>query len=81
MPWMPPRRLPLSLAAMALLSVSPGKGAEGEEVPEIRAPRAPAGAPNAVIVLLDDVGFGAASSFGGPVETPTLDGLAAVGLR
>ena len=66
---------------MALLSVSPGKGAEGSDSPEIRAPRAPAGAPNVVIVLLDDVGFGAASSFGGAIETPTLDGLAGAGLR
>src|SRR5882724_1564804 len=47
--------------------------------PEIQ--RAPAGAPNVVVVLLDDVGFGAASTFGGPVPTPTLDGLAKQGLR
>lgn len=37
--------------------------------------------PNIVVVLLDDVGFGAASTFGGPVHTPTLDRLAARGLR
>ncbi|SPS01910.1 arylsulfatase [Cupriavidus taiwanensis] len=43
--------------------------------------KAPAGAPNVVIVLLDDVGFGAASTFGGPVETPVLDALAREGLR
>ena len=42
---------------------------------------APEGAPNIVVVLLDDVGFGAASTFGGPAETPTLDALAAQGLR
>jgi arylsulfatase A-like enzyme len=42
---------------------------------------APAGAPNVVIVLLDDVGFGAASTFGGPVPTPTLERLAEDGLR
>jgi arylsulfatase A-like enzyme len=41
----------------------------------------PAGAPNVVVVLLDDVGFGAASTFGGPVPTPTLDALAKQGLR
>lgn len=41
----------------------------------------PPGAPNIVIVLLDDVGFGAASTFGGPAATPTLDALAARGLR
>ncbi|MFC5175399.1 arylsulfatase [Nocardioides taihuensis] len=42
--------------------------------------RPPAGAPNVLIVLLDDVGFGAASTFGGPVRTPTADRLAARGL-
>jgi arylsulfatase A-like enzyme len=41
----------------------------------------PAGAPNVLIVLLDDVGFGAASTFGGPCATPTADRLAAGGLR
>ncbi len=42
---------------------------------------APARAPNVVIVLLDDVGFGATSTFGGPVETPALDALAKQGVR
>jgi arylsulfatase A-like enzyme len=42
---------------------------------------APANAPNIVIVLLDDVGFGAAGTFGGPAPTPTLDRLAQQGLR
>ena len=41
----------------------------------------PAGAPNVLIVLLDDVGFGASSAFGGPCRTPTADRLAAGGLR
>ena len=45
------------------------------------APTAPAGAPNIVIVLLDDVGFGASSTFGGPVNTPTFEALAKRGLR
>jgi arylsulfatase A-like enzyme len=40
----------------------------------------PPGAPNVLIVLLDDVGFGAASTFGGPCRTPTADRLAASGL-
>ncbi|MET0477639.1 MAG: hypothetical protein ABW222_06735, partial [Actinomycetota bacterium] len=39
----------------------------------------PAGAPNVLVVLLDDVGFGAASTFGGPCRTPTADRLAAGG--
>ncbi|UZR28859.1 arylsulfatase [Methylococcus mesophilus] len=43
--------------------------------------KAPAGAPNVVIVLLDDFGFGQASPFGGAIEMPTLDRLAQNGLR
>ncbi len=43
--------------------------------------KAPAGAPNVVIVLIDDLGFGAPSAFGGPIRTPTLDRLAEGGLR
>ena len=43
--------------------------------------KAPQGAPNVIIILIDDLGFGATSAFGGPVATPTLDGLAQDGLR
>jgi arylsulfatase len=43
--------------------------------------KAPAGAPNVVIVLIDDMGFGVPSTFGGPVAMPTLDSLAQNGLR
>jgi arylsulfatase len=43
--------------------------------------KAPAGAPNVVIILIDDLGFGAPSTFGGPIPTPTLDRLAQGGLR
>jgi arylsulfatase A-like enzyme len=42
---------------------------------------APAGAPNVLLVLLDDVGFGASSAFGGAISTPNIDKLAANGLR
>ena len=49
--------------------------------PPIHAVRPPAGAPNVLIVLLDDVGFGAASAFGGPIATPTAARLAGHGLR
>lgn len=41
----------------------------------------PKGAPNVVVVLLDDVGFGTSSTFGGPVPTPALDRVASAGLR
>ena len=40
-----------------------------------------AGSPNIVLILLDDVGFGTCSTFGGPVPTPALDRVAANGLR
>ena len=43
--------------------------------------KAPKGAPNVVIVLIDDIGFGGPSTFGGPIRTPTFDALAAGGLR
>jgi arylsulfatase A-like enzyme len=48
--------------------------------PPIEPLRPPAGAPNVLIVLLDDVGFAASSAFGGPVDTPTAERLAAGGL-
>jgi arylsulfatase len=47
----------------------------------IRELRPPKGAPNVLIILLDDVGFGATSTFGGPCQTPNFDKLAANGLR
>ena len=43
--------------------------------------KAPKGAPNVIIILLDDVGYGASSTFGGAISTPTLDRLAQNGLR
>jgi arylsulfatase A-like enzyme len=43
--------------------------------------KAPAGAPNVLIVLVDDMGFGMPSAFGGPVRMPTADRLASQGLR
>src|SRR5512139_2060116 len=43
--------------------------------------RPPKGAPNVLVVLIDDVGFGASSAFGGPVQMPTAERLAAGGLK
>jgi len=43
--------------------------------------KAPEGAPNVVIVLIDDLGFGGTSAFGGPVGTPSFDRIANEGLR
>jgi arylsulfatase len=49
--------------------------------PPIEPLRPPEGAPNVLIVLIDDCGFGASSAFGGPCSTPTAERLAANGLK
>ena len=49
--------------------------------PPIRDVRPPQGAPNVIVILIDDCGFGAASAFGGPVSTPTAERLASGGLK
>src|SRR5262252_3628492 len=64
----------------------PFKGTIGRTVKESKPDfpkevQAPAGAPNVLLILTDDVGFGAASTFGGPIPTPTMDRLAKSGLR
>ena len=65
---------------------APFKGQIGlradQSTPDFPQPvQAPKGAPNIVVVLLDDVGYGASSTFGGPVNTPTLERVAQDGLR
>jgi arylsulfatase len=60
---------PLQAAAMAVPPSWP------------RGPVAPKGAPNVLVIMTDDVGFGSSSTFGGPVPTPTLDALAKDGIR
>lgn len=49
--------------------------------PAIRPLRPPEGAPNVLLILIDDVGFGASSAFGGPCETPNIERLARDGLK
>ena len=49
--------------------------------PPIEPLRPPAGAPNVLIVLIDDAGFGCSSAFGGPCHTPTAERLAGEGLK
>ncbi|HEY4075462.1 MAG TPA: arylsulfatase [Rhizomicrobium sp.] len=49
--------------------------------PPILPLRPPSGAPNVLVILLDDVGFGASSAFGGPCQTPTAERLAEGGLK
>jgi len=80
-----------ALAAQPDRTVLPVQESERPPITEIDArnvkppPRftvtAPAGAPNVVIVLIDDMGFGVPSTFGGPVRMPTLEKLAQGGLR
>ena len=67
----------------ARVSQSPSGTVVPAEYPKLRMglATAPRGAPNIVVVLLDDVGFAATSTFGGPIETPTLQALADAGLR
>jgi arylsulfatase len=62
------------------------KGRIGESfndsIPDYPQPvKAPKGAPNVLVILLDDVGFGMCSTFGGPVPTPHMDRLANNGLK
>ena len=74
---------------MAIVEYEPGTpfaGVIGRTVEESspawpKPPRAPEGAPNVIFFVLDDVGYGQTSAFGGLVETPTLDRLAEGGLR
>src|SRR6187200_2386322 len=49
--------------------------------PPIEEIRPPQGAPNVLVVLIDDTGFGASSAFGGPINTPVAERLAANGLK
>ncbi|PTR25636.1 arylsulfatase [Rhodococcus sp. OK519] len=52
-----------------------------EKFRQVEPVRPPVGAPNVLLVMLDDVGFGASSTFGGPCRTPTADRLASEGLK
>src|SRR5512136_2925195 len=49
--------------------------------PPIEQLRPPKGAPNVLIILIDDAGFGSSSAFGGPCQTPTAEKLATSGLK
>ena len=49
--------------------------------PAIEPLRPPEGAPNVVVIMIDDAGFGSSSAFGGPCDTPVAERLAANGLR
>ncbi len=75
------------LALACGLASGPLRAADGAPPPSApqwkhypRQPQAPAGAPNVLVVLTDDVGFSAASGMGGPIPTPNFDSLAKQGL-
>ena len=55
--------------------------ARNAKAPERWEVKAPEGAPNVVVVLIDDMGFGASSAFGGPINMPNLDKIAAAGIK
>lgn len=57
------------------------EGLEGSSLEARPVVGAPSGAPNVLVVLIDDAGYGQTSTFGGLVPTPTLDRLADAGLR
>jgi arylsulfatase A-like enzyme len=70
--------LPLQEPRRPLYSELDVRNAEAPPRFEVKAPES---APNVVIVLIDDIGYGGPSTFGGPIRTPTLDRLAESGLR
>lgn len=81
------RRTAALLAATMLVSVVPA-WAQGTAPAEKSPPPAwtkqrvaPKGAPNIIVIMTDDVGFGASSTFGGPIPTPTFQALADAGVR
>ncbi len=70
--------LPVHEPAPAPITTLDARDAKAPPRFELKAPEA---APNVVIVLIDDIGFGHSSAFGGPIAMPTLDKLAEGGLR
>ena len=64
-------------AFAGVISADPGKARAAFPLEET----APKGSPNVVLILVDDVGFSATSTFGGVIHTPEFDRLAAAGLR
>jgi arylsulfatase len=76
-----PKGALLTAAAMALAMACSGPAAAATQPGFPPAPTAPRGAPNILLILTDDVGFAASSTFGGAIPTPTFDRLAAEGVR
>ena len=70
--------LPIAEPKLAPITTLDARDAKAPPRFEVKAPQ---GAPNVVIVLIDDIGFGASSAFGGPINMPTVEKLAANGLK
>jgi len=70
--------LPVPEPQVPLITELDARNAKAPPRFEVKAPK---DAPNVVIVLLDDMGFGQSSAFGGPIRMPTLDKLAGEGVR
>ncbi|MCE9554137.1 MAG: arylsulfatase [Planctomycetes bacterium] len=70
--------LPIPEPKVAPITVLDARNAKAPPRFEVKPPK---GAPNVVIVLIDDIGFGHSSAFGGPIRMPTLEKLAANGLK
>ncbi|MFZ5876598.1 MAG: arylsulfatase [Nitrospirota bacterium] len=70
--------LPIPEPKLAPITVLDARDAKAPPRFEVKAPD---GAPNVVIVLIDDIGFGHSSAFGGPIKMPTLEKIAAGGLK
>jgi arylsulfatase len=68
-------------ATVGSKAAADGKAETGAAAPWPPPIKSPAGAPNVVLILLDDVGYSWSSVFGGPVSTPNIDSLAARGLK
>jgi arylsulfatase len=70
--------LPIVGPEPAVIETVDARDARAPERFEVRAPE---GAPNVVVVLIDDIGFGHSSAFGGPIRMPTLERMAKQGLK
>ena len=78
--------IPILFFQFSIAQVQPFKGIVGKTLAESKEywpdpVKAPEGAPNIIWILLDDVGYGVSSSFGGLINTPTFDSLGSNGIK
>jgi arylsulfatase len=71
-------KLPIAEPKLAPITTLDARDAKAPPRFEVKAPQ---GAPNVVIVLIDDIGFGCSSAFGGPINMPTLEKMASNGSK